>query len=89
MVYNGLCLSPTQESLINLLYLQVMDSYLRDRAKESGATVKNGLFLRSSQDGTDGPFTLTYSNYEEGGKVRYSLLVFLAPLSYSKECAFV
>ena len=48
---------------------QVMDKYLRDRAEKNGATVKNGLYLRASQEGNDGPFTITYSDYTDGGKV--------------------
>jgi hypothetical protein len=62
--------------------LQVMDAYLRDRAKENGAKIYNGLYLRSTQEGTDGPFTLTFSNYDEGGKVtsQYITLVQLSLL---------
>lgn len=48
---------------------QVMDAYLRDRAEKNGAQVKNGLYLRSEQDGSDGAFTITYSDYTDGGKV--------------------
>lgn len=49
--------------------VQVMDAYLRDRAEKKGAKVYNGLYLRSEQDGSDGPFTITFSDYTEGGKV--------------------
>ena len=47
-----------------------MDNYLRQRAQGSGAVLYNGLFLRMSQkQGPEGPFTIDFSNYEEGGKV--------------------
>lgn len=49
---------------------QVLDAYLRNRAKENGAKVYNGLFLRSSQkDGPEGAFTVNFSDYTDGGKV--------------------
>lgn len=48
-----------------------MDNYLRQRAQGSGAVLYNGLFLRMEQkQGPEGPFTIDFSNYEEGGKVR-------------------
>jgi hypothetical protein len=55
---------------------QVLDAYLRNRAKENGAKVYNGLFLRSSQkDGPEGAFTVNFSDYTDGGKVLRAALI--------------
>ena len=48
----------------------MLDNYLRERAEGSGAKLYNGLFLRMEQnEGEEGPFTIQFSNYEDGGKV--------------------
>lgn len=48
-----------------------MDNYLRERAAGNGAKLYNGLFLRMEQkEGEEGPFTIQFSNYEDGGKAR-------------------
>ena len=50
-----------------------MDNYLRERAAGNGAKLYNGLFLRMEQkEGEEGPFTIQFSNYEDGGKARAS-----------------
>ena len=49
----------------------MLDNYLRERAAGNGAKGYNGLFLRKEQkEGEEGPFTIQFSNYEEGGKAR-------------------
>ena len=51
--------------------MQVLDNYLRERAAGNGAKLYNGLFLRMEQkEGEEGPFTIQFSNYEDGGKAR-------------------
>ena len=52
-------------------HAQVLDNYLRQRAAGNGAQLYNGLFLRMEQkEGEEGPFTINFSNYEDGGKAR-------------------
>lgn len=53
---------------IGMVRREVLDSYLRDRAKDNGATVINGLFLKmdSPKEGT-APYVLHYNEYD--GKV--------------------
>jgi geranylgeranyl reductase len=64
----GKTLSETE--YIGMCRREVLDSYLRDRAKTNGAKVINGLMMRMEQpQGEEGPFTLHFNNYEEGGKV--------------------
>ncbi len=49
---------------------EVLDNYLRNRAKDSGAKVLNGLFMGMEQkEGPEGAYTLNFNNYEAGGKV--------------------
>jgi hypothetical protein len=53
---------------------QVLDNYLRQRAAGNGAKLYNGLFLRMEQkEGEEGPFTINFSNYEDGGKARFGM----------------
>jgi geranylgeranyl reductase len=48
----------------------VFDDYLRKRAAEKGASVVNGLLMRMEQkEGANGPYTVHYNNYADGGKV--------------------
>lgn len=63
-----------EASLHDCALSQVLDAYLRNRAKENGAKVYNGLFLRSSQkDGPEGAFTVNFSDYSDGGKVCWQM----------------
>lgn len=50
---------------IGMVRREVLDSYLRNRAADSGATVINGLFLKMDipKDKTS-PYTLTYTSYD-------------------------
>ncbi len=51
---------------IGMLRREVLDAYLRDRAKANGAEVINGLFLKMDvpKDG-DSPYVLHYNGYDE------------------------
>lgn len=76
----------------NNLMPQVLDAYLRDRAKKNGAKVYNGLFLRTIQkDGPEGAFTVNFSDYTDGGKVQKCVKAHCTehlptPLSQSRGC---
>ncbi|KAL2322014.1 hypothetical protein Fmac_026393 [Flemingia macrophylla] len=50
---------------IGMVRREVLDSYLRDRAKQNGANVINGLFLKMDvpQD-ANSPYVLHYSSYD-------------------------
>lgn len=49
---------------------EVFDDFLRKRAAKLGAKVVNGLMMRMEQkDGADGPYTIHFNDYGEGGKV--------------------
>lgn len=53
---------------IGMVRREVLDSYLRDRAKENGATVINGLFLKMDMPKEDNsPYVLHFTEYD--GKV--------------------
>ncbi|KAK4257196.1 hypothetical protein QN277_006816 [Acacia crassicarpa] len=51
---------------IGMVRREVLDEYLRNRAKENGATIMNGLFLKMDipKDKTS-PYVLHYSSYDE------------------------
>ena len=61
-----------ENEYIGMLRREVLDAYLRDRAKENGATVINGLAKSVKlQQGGEGPITVLYNNYDNvDGKVR-------------------
>ncbi|KAK9917119.1 hypothetical protein WJX75_001066 [Coccomyxa subellipsoidea] len=63
----GKTLSETE--YIGMCRREVLDAYLRDRAKANGATVYNGLFMRMEKEGPEGGYTIHFNSYEEGGKV--------------------
>ncbi|CAK0741347.1 hypothetical protein CVIRNUC_001318 [Coccomyxa viridis] len=63
----GKTLSETE--YIGMCRREVLDNYLRQRAKQNGASVHNGLFMRMEQDGSEGEYTVHFNSYEEGGKV--------------------
>lgn len=50
---------------IGMVRREVLDAYLRDRAKESGAEIINGLFLKMDmpRDGSS-PYVLHYTGYD-------------------------
>lgn len=63
----GKTLSETE--WIGMCRREVFDDYLRKRAEKLGANVVNGLFMRSEQQGSDGPFTIQYTSYADGSKM--------------------
>ncbi len=63
----GKTLSETE--WIGMCRREVFDDYLRNRAKGLGANIVNGLFMRSEQTSSDGPFTIHYNSYEDGSKM--------------------
>jgi len=63
----GRTLSETE--YIGMCRREVMDDFLRKRAEKLGATVINGLMMKMEQQGSDGPITINYNSYAEGGKV--------------------
>ncbi|KAK9839418.1 hypothetical protein WJX81_000954 [Elliptochloris bilobata] len=63
----GKTLSETE--YIGMCRREVLDDYLRTRAKKHGATVLNGLFMRMEQATADGPYTVHFNSYKDGGKV--------------------
>ncbi|KXZ54985.1 hypothetical protein GPECTOR_3g150 [Gonium pectorale] len=63
----GKTLSETE--WIGMCRREVFDDFLRKRAQKLGANVLNGLFMRSEQQGENGPFTIYYNSYEDGSKM--------------------
>lgn len=64
----GKTLSETE--YIGMCRREVMDDFLRQRAKKSGAKVINSLFMKFERpQGEDGPYKLHFNNYDAGGKV--------------------
>ena len=64
----GKTLSETE--YIGMCRREVLDNYLRERAKSHGATVINSLFMKFERpQGEEGPYKLFYNNYGSGGKV--------------------
>jgi geranylgeranyl reductase len=63
----GKTLSETE--WIGMCRREVFDDYLRKRAQKNGAKLLNGLFMRSEQQGSEGPFTIQYNSYEDGSKM--------------------
>eukprot|EP01025_Chloroclados_australasicus_P047435 TRINITY_DN5310_c0_g1_i1.p1 TRINITY_DN5310_c0_g1~~TRINITY_DN5310_c0_g1_i1.p1 ORF type:complete len:475 (-),score=76.51 TRINITY_DN5310_c0_g1_i1:143-1375(-) len=63
----GKTLSETE--YIGMCRREVFDDFLRKRAIKNGAQCINGLYMTSEQKTPDGPITLKYNDYEEGGKV--------------------
>ena len=59
----------SEREYIGMCRREVFDDFLRKRAGDSGAKTINGLMMGFTQDGSDGPFTLKYNDYSEGGKV--------------------
>ncbi|KAL1351218.1 hypothetical protein HN51_015154 [Arachis hypogaea] len=50
---------------IGMVRREVLDAYLRDRAKENGATIINGLFLKMDMPkDKNSPYVLHYSGYD-------------------------
>lgn len=55
---------------IGMCRREVFDDFLRKRAEKAGANVINGLMMRMDvADNGEGPITIHYNNYAEGGKV--------------------
>ena len=64
----GKTLSETE--YIGMCRREVMDDFLRQRAKKNGATVINSLFMKFERpQGEEGPYKLHFNNYDAGGKV--------------------
>ena len=64
----GKTLSETE--YIGMCRREVLDNYLRERAKSNGATVINSLFMKFERpQGEEGPYKLFFNNYDAGGKV--------------------
>jgi geranylgeranyl reductase len=60
------------DEFIGMLRREVLDSFLRNRAKENGATLINGLFMSMKKPtGAEDPYVLTYNDLEsQEGKGR-------------------
>ena len=60
-----------ENEYIGMLRREVLDAYLRDRAKEHGTTVINGLAKSVKlPQGSEGPIKILYNNYDNvDGKV--------------------
>lgn len=64
----GKTLSETE--YIGMCRREVMDDFLRQRAKKNGAKVINSLFMKFERpQGEEGPYKLHFNNYDAGGKV--------------------
>ncbi|KAL3149022.1 hypothetical protein ABBQ32_001870 [Trebouxia sp. C0010 RCD-2024] len=64
----GKTLSETE--YIGMCRREVLDDYLRQRAKKSGAKVINSLFMKFERpQGEEGPYKCHFNNYDAGGKV--------------------
>lgn len=62
----GKTLSETE--WIGMCRREVMDDYLRKRAKSLGANIMNGLFMKMEDKG-DAGITIQYNSYEDGAKM--------------------
>ncbi|KAG6545365.1 hypothetical protein Mapa_013214 [Marchantia paleacea] len=59
-----------ENEYIGMVRREVLDSYLRDRAKSYGANVINGLFLKMDiPKDENSPYVLHYNDYSDGSKV--------------------
>ncbi|KAL2631707.1 hypothetical protein R1flu_016393 [Riccia fluitans] len=59
-----------ENEYIGMVRREVLDSYLRDRAKSYGANVINGLFLRMViPKDENSPYVLHYNDYGDGSKL--------------------
>eukprot|EP00243_Klebsormidium_subtile_P002938 TRINITY_DN16008_c0_g1_i1.p1 TRINITY_DN16008_c0_g1~~TRINITY_DN16008_c0_g1_i1.p1 ORF type:complete len:545 (+),score=155.00 TRINITY_DN16008_c0_g1_i1:70-1635(+) len=59
-----------EEEYIGMCRREVLDGFLRDRAKENGANVINGLMLRMDVPKDDeSPYIIHYTDYAEDSKV--------------------
>merc|ERR1719166_614865 len=57
------------EEFIGMVRREVLDDFLRRRAKENGATLINGLFMGMTMpQSKTAPYVLTYNNLDEGSK---------------------
>lgn len=64
----GKTLSETE--YIGMCRREVLDDYLRQRAKKNGAQVINSLFMKFERpQGEEGPYKCHFNNYDAGGKV--------------------
>ena len=64
----GKTLSETE--YIGMCRREVLDDYLRQRAKKNGAKVINSLFMKFERpQGEEGPYKCHFNNYDAGGKV--------------------
>lgn len=64
----GKTLSETE--YIGMCRREVLDDYLRGRAKKNGAKVINSLFMKFERpQGEEGPYKCHFNNYDAGGKV--------------------
>ena len=58
-----------EKEYIGMCRREVMDSFMRNRAAELGANLVNGLVTKiDTGNNRQGPYTLTYSDYENGEK---------------------
>lgn len=62
----GKTLSETE--WIGMCRREVMDDFLRNRAKKLGANIINGLFMKMEDKG-DAGITIQYNSYEDGSKM--------------------
>lgn len=61
----GKTLSETE--YIGMCRREVLDDYLRNRAKSNGAKVINSLFMKFERpQGEEGPYKLHFNNYDAG-----------------------
>ena len=59
------------DEYIGMVRREVLDDFLRQRAKKNGATLINGLFLGMTLPGKKGePYVLTYNDYDDEGNAR-------------------
>jgi len=60
----------SEDEYIGMCRREIMDDFLRQRAKANGANIVNGLFTRMDKPTTDdGAYTMHYNDYSSGGKV--------------------
>lgn len=58
-----------EKEYIGMCRREVLDAFLRDRAKNLGAQIINGLMMSMKfQQGKEGPITICYNSYDEGSK---------------------
>lgn len=58
----------SEKEWIGMCRREVFDDFLRKRAEKNGAKIVNGLMMRMDGANGEGPITIHFNNYADGGK---------------------